>query len=106
MKTIGLTGFILAILVSLIATYLLFVIVPEAQQLAISDPGSISYDTYYQVNSFLHDAAQLVLVLAAMSAVATFFVALRTRKRRLFYGVLLSVYSIIVGLLYGTSVFH
>lgn len=106
MKTVGLTGFVLAILVSLIATYLLFVVVPEAQQLEVSEPGSIGYDSYYQVKSFLGDASRLVLILASMAAFMTIFVAFRTRKRLLFYAVILSIYSILIGLLYGTNIFQ
>ena len=110
MKGLSITGFIISILVFLLAMYLQFMVVPAVESLErMMDSGDGSDDLarimWRQTHSMKVNLGMITLFGGILPLILCIIPALKTKSKLAWTGVVLSFIAIVIGILSGTHMF-
>ena len=109
MKGLSITGFIISILIFLLAMYLQFVVVPAVASLErmidYSDESGLSSMMWANARSAQSTLGIIILFGSALPLILCIIPAIKIKNKLAWVGVVLSLVSVFVGLVNGTHMF-
>ena len=109
MKGLSITGFIISILIFLLAMYLQFVVVPAVSSLErmidYNDESGLSSMMWAQAHSMKVNLGMITLFGGILPLILCIIPALKTKSKLAWTGVVLSFIAVVIGILSGTHMF-
>lgn len=105
MKTIGLIGFILSFLASLLATYVVLIIYPELLLVDGAEIGTMQHEQFYVLSSFLKDFSLLTFVIGFFASAMTITAGIRMQNSKLIIPICLSLFALFTGVYFGFGLY-
>lgn len=108
MKALGMIGFVLSVLLLLLALYLQFVAVPAveiADAMYIEGGGDLQAALSVSAREGMMNMANTVLLGGALSLILSAVSFLKTKNKLALAGAVLSLVSVLIGLIHGTHMF-
>ena len=107
MKALGITGFVIALLMFLGAMYLQFMLAPvvEAMETTYVDMGGEYNYAYDDALTGVVNLGEILIIGGGLSFILSVIPFIKTKNKLALIGAILSLAAVVVGLIHGTHMF-